>query len=378
MNIVIMVDALHSIAAGSERQIYKLASGLVERGHAVKLVLLRHTAFTESLTDFPCTITSLGIPKLARWQTVSKMIHLRGQLIRENVDAIHAWLPECCLLAPAFLKHPKLTVITSRRDMGLIYQGKPAWLFKAVRSRTDAVVANSQAVAKHVTLQERLLGAQCKVIYNGLDTFNSNENPAEQAPIFNSADAIKLILVANVKPVKRTLDAVKAVTLLNSQGILVELALAGEPQDANYVAAIKNHLAANQAEKQVHWLGSVREPRRLLPQADIGLLVSDSEGLSNTLMEYMQAGLPAIATNVGGNPELIEHEVTGLLVEKGRVEAIADAILQLHRSPALRESCKTNSQQRINTEFSVDNMINQHLALYGASHSATQGVKAPC
>ena len=367
MNIVIMADALHSVAAGSERQIYKLISGLCDQGHNVKLALLRHTAFTQDLTEFPCPIVCLNIRSVVSLQAFQALRNFRAQLISWKIQALHAWLPESCLLAPLFLKHATMQVITSRRDMGLIYKGKPAWLYRAVKNRADAIVSNSQAVADYIQQCEHLPPERCKVIYNGLDAYTAPSSVSEI--VFKNASAIKVILVANIKPVKRTLDAVNAIIQLNAQGLLTEIALIGEPQDQNYVAAIKNQIAASQAGDFVHWLGSIHEPRRLLPQADIGLLVSDSEGLSNTLMEYMQAGLPIIATNVGGNPELIEHQRNGLLIDKGDVSALVAAIRYLVEQQAQRESYSRISQQRIQTEFSLESMVHQHLALYGVSRS---------
>ncbi|MBB3170092.1 glycosyltransferase [Simiduia aestuariiviva] len=377
MNIVILVDALHSIAAGSERQIYKLVSGLCQQGHRVKLVVLRHTPFTETLTSFPCPIVDLDIHHVARPKTLQTLLRFRRQLIQDQVDVLHAWLPESCLLAPLLLKHARLKVITSRRDMGLIYRGKPAWLYRMVRRRTDTVISNSRAVAQHVSQQERLPATQSKVIYNGLDDFTPSATGTQ--PIFNDTNAIKLILVANIKPVKRTLDAVNAVAALHAQGIAVELALVGEPQDSAYVASIHNHIAAQQLASHIHWLGSVNEPRQLLSQADIGLLVSESEGLSNTLMEYMQAGLPVVATRVGGNPELIQHQHNGMLIEKGDVAELAQAIQTLHQNPTLKTQFSERNKARIAADFTMANMIAKHLAAYDqAPADSVRTEKAPC
>lgn len=378
MKIVILVDALHSIAAGSERQIYKLIDGLAQSEHQVKLVLLRHTQFSETLNDFPCAIQVLNVRSLASFNALVTLRRFRTQLLNEGVEVVHAWLPESCLLAPLFLKHHSIKIFTSRRDMGLIYQGKPALLYRLLKGRTDAVIANSRAVAAHVAVQEGLPRTKSRVIYNGLDLYHPPASGTNTPDLFTNPKAIKLVLVANIKPVKRTLDAVKAVTQLIGDGFAVELALIGEPQDTGYQQAIKNHIAAAQAESAIHWLGSINEPRRLLAQADIGLLVSDSEGLSNTLMEYMQAGLPVIATEVGGNPELIQQGVNGILVQKGDISAIARAIQTLHSDTQFAAQCRTHSQQRIRTEFSIEHMIKQHLALYAQAAVAVTAEKAQC
>lgn len=364
MNIVLLVDSLHSIAAGSERQIYKLAEGLSNAGHQLRLILLRHTEFTRSEFSFPCEVSALNITSIRNIKAVKTMRALSQQLREEHVDVVHAYFPDACLLAPLFLKSSSLRIVTSRRDMGLIYRGKPALLYRMLGRRTDLVISNSVAVAKHVAKKEGVTPLKTRVIYNGIENFFAPESASTDA-IFKHPDSIKLILVANIKPVKRTLDAVMAVQQLIAQGKNVELALAGEEQDLEYTRKIDAFIQAHgNLAPHIHRLGQVKEPRRLLKQAHIGLLISESEGLSNTIMEYMQAGLPVIATEVGGNPELVFHKHTGLLIERGNIEQLTTAILELSNNPAVMNSYGENGKTRISNEFSIDSMVKQHVQAY--------------
>ena len=362
MKIALLVDSLHSVAAGSERQIFKLAEGLTQAGHQLHLHLLRHTPFTLALTSFPCPISSLDIDRIASLDALRRMAALRKQLINEGFSVVHAYSPDACLLAPLTLKSPQIRVITSRRDMGLIYKGKPALLYRLLKGRTDKIIANSQAVANHVQAYEHLPSSKTVVIYNGIEDFDFSTNTTS---IYRHAQSIKLILVANIKPVKRTLDAVIAVKHLKAFHP-VELALVGELQDQAYVQQIKNYIQLHQLEENIHWLGQVSEPRRLLNQAQIGLLVSESEGLSNTIMEYMQAGLAVIATRVGGNPELVQHEKNGLLVERGQVQQLVDAITTLNNHPECLRHYGQQGKERIMREFSLRALVTQHEALYSS------------
>lgn len=363
--IVILVDALHSISAGSERQIYRLLQGLRAQGTPVELVLLRHTPFSKSLTDFPCDITSLNITSIASFQAYRTLRKFKRDLKLKNVSVLHAWLPDSCIIAPLLLKSGTTRVMTSRRDMGLIYHGKPAWLFRLLRWRTDAVIANSKAVEKLIMDRENLSPTQTHIIYNGIEEYSNAT--ISGTPIFTGQAQIKLILVANIKPVKRTLDAVNAVIELNKEGVRAELALVGEKQDENYCQKINALIAQSGAESFIHWTGSIDEPRSILNQADIGLLISDSEGLSNAIMEYMQAGLPVVATAVGGNPELIQHNKNGLLVNKGDLNGLKQAISILLTDRALRDSFGATSRARIAQDFSMKNMISRHTELYALS-----------
>jgi L-malate glycosyltransferase len=364
VKIVILIDSLHSIAAGSERQIYKLAEGLVGSGHTVTLVLLRSTPFSKTLAEFPCPVECLEINSISSVDAARKMWGFRKKIILAKTEIVHAYFPDACLLAPLWLKRKGTKVITSRRDMGLIYQGKPSWIYKFLQPRTDYIISNSSAVAKHTSAQEKIPPGKSVVIYNGLENFNPTQNPAPE--IFKRMDSIKFILVANIKPVKRIMDAVIAIKVLRAQGENVELALVGEHQDKNYCQSLQEYITQYQLSDCIYLTGSMKEPRTLLPQADVGLLVSESEGLSNTIMEYMQLGLPVIATAVGGNPELVTNGNTGYLVPKADPIQLTQAMQKLIQSKNLRQNLGTQGKAIIQQQFSIDAMITKHEKLYQA------------
>jgi glycosyltransferase involved in cell wall biosynthesis len=362
VKILFLIDSLHSIAAGSERQIYKLIDGLVASGHNVCLELLRHTEFTRQLKDFPCPSNVLGIQSIASVNAIKIMLKLRRHIIREKIDVVHAYFPDACVLAPLFLKTADNLLFTSRRDMGLIYQGKPAWIYSRLASRTDAVISNSKAVSDFVAATEKLPSHKSEVIYNGLEQYLPPEQ--ENDRLFKFDDSIKLVLVANIKPVKRTLDAVIAVSELIQEGHKLELTLVGEKQDHHYATKITEVINEKGSGEHIRMTGSFTEPRRLLSQAHLGLLVSESEGLSNTIMEYMHAELSVIATNVGGNPELVIHNHNGLLIDKGNIEQLKAAILLLATNENLRSSFGRAGKLLIQEKFSIAALIKQHETLY--------------
>ena len=113
--VILFVDSLHSFAAGSERQLFKLAEGLVLEGIDVSVILLRHTEFTKAKPVFPCDIQSLEIYTLASLSAMRTLLQFRKKIQDENVDLIHAFFPEASLLAPLFCKSSSTKVITSRR-----------------------------------------------------------------------------------------------------------------------------------------------------------------------------------------------------------------------------------------------------------------------
>jgi glycosyltransferase involved in cell wall biosynthesis len=102
--------------------------------------------------------------------------------------------------------------------------------------------------------------------------------------------------------------------------------------------------------------------------ADVGVLMTNPvharEGLSNSIMEYMALGLPVVCGDGGGNPELVKHGVTGLVIPPADPQALADSLLRLHDDPDGRRALGEAGRRRILTEFSVSTMVDRMLAVY--------------
>ncbi|MFA5494878.1 MAG: TIGR03088 family PEP-CTERM/XrtA system glycosyltransferase [Porticoccaceae bacterium] len=113
------------------------------------------------------------------------------------------------------------------------------------------------------------------------------------------------------------------------------------------------------------WIAGDRDDiPALLRCMDIFLLPSLGEGISNTILEAMATGLPVIATAVGGNPELVEDGVTGLLIRVGDTEALARAIGTLIDDPARRERMGRAAMQRIRQDFDWEQTVANYLRVY--------------
>lgn len=114
----------------------------------------------------------------------------------------------------------------------------------------------------------------------------------------------------------------------------------------------------------VFLVGFIADAPRLLSAFDIFVLPSLKEGLPYALMEAMASGRPAVATDIGGIPDLIEHEKNGLLVEAKDHLALAAAIGRLAANPDLRERLASAARQKVVEEYSIRNMIDKTISLY--------------
>jgi glycosyltransferase involved in cell wall biosynthesis len=143
------------------------------------------------------------------------------------------------------------------------------------------------------------------------------------------------------------------------------LVLAGEgPEREGIEMLIREH----DLGRQVRLLGMRTDVPRLLAAADAFLLTSISEGIPLTVIEAMAAGLPVVATAVGGLAEVVEEGKTGLLAPAGDDAALARNLLRLAEDPGLRAEMGRRGRERAFARFSEDQMVERYRQLYNGSH----------
>jgi glycosyltransferase involved in cell wall biosynthesis len=115
---------------------------------------------------------------------------------------------------------------------------------------------------------------------------------------------------------------------------------------------------------RVHFVGHQEDILPWLAALDVFVLSSDWEGMSNALLEAMAAGLPVVATAVGGTPEVVVDGVTGLLVPPHDPISLAEAIVRLLDAPDLRRQMGQAGRERVKKRFTVERMVEQTQTLY--------------
>ncbi|MGH8185535.1 MAG: glycosyltransferase, partial [Steroidobacteraceae bacterium] len=125
-----------------------------------------------------------------------------------------------------------------------------------------------------------------------------------------------------------------------------------------------------------HFTGKLPDPMPVVAEATLCMLCSETEGLSNAIIEYMLAGKPVVCTDVGGNAELVAHGENGCVVPVGDVPAMVASLTQLLQSESQRVAFGRESAARAARIFSTEAMCREHHRLY-ASLSTTGGHAMP-
>lgn len=166
-----------------------------------------------------------------------------------------------------------------------------------------------------------------------------------------------------LRPVKRIPDLIDAVALLAPTRPKLRLLVAGNPL---YMTAeeLRERAEAQGLSGRFHMPGRIEDPASLLGAFDVFVNCSIFEGASNAIIEAMAASLPVVGTRVGGTPELIDHEINGLLVEPMDVPALARALERLVDDAELRQRLGANGRKRAERRHSETLMVNEYLDLY--------------
>jgi glycosyltransferase involved in cell wall biosynthesis len=210
---------------------------------------------------------------------------------------------------------------------------------RRVAERADAVLAISRDEAE--AARRALTGRQVQHLPNGVDVKSFRRLPAPGTPSPFGADAFpKLLCVARLDAQKGQLDLIAAVDSLKRKYPKVQVALVGPPSSESYAAAIARDVTARGLSQHVRVVGAVPAGsdalRRAYQDATLFVLPSHHEPFGLVVLEAFAAGLPVIATRVGGVPDLIHSAQLGRLVDAGDARALAGAVGELAGDDAAR------------------------------------------
>lgn len=165
---------------------------------------------------------------------------------------------------------------------------------------------------------------------------------------------------------KNLLDLFRAVSAVRSDYPDIELRVAGTVQDQNYFESLLQYVGANHLQSAVTFLGQLSQPSLLLEYAQCSLVASASheETAGMVFQQAMAAGRPVLGTCVGGVPDIVENERTGILVPAGDVGQLAHGLRRLLDSASLRDRMGRAGRQLALDRFTTDVVVAQTLDVY--------------
>lgn len=371
LRLLILSDEALTTSGGSQRFLRNLLRRLPATEYRVTLVELRaepaevdrlHLVQPEALEEkLFLPISAVYAPDgLRALQRLRRMVKQRGfdiiQSQHESADVFNALLP----------RGPRHAArISNRRDTGFLKSARLRTAARVLNHRYDRIVAPSQAILDAVSRTEGARRANMRCIPNGVDTERFAPGDEATRLAFRQAlglpdDALLVGCVASLTPVKRHADLLDAFAHVLQTVPGAHLLLVGEGPLRDAIVA---QAAAPELAGHVHVLGQRPDVQHVLQAIDLFVLASETEGLSNAILEAQSCGVPVVATDVGGNPELVDADC-GALAPTADPVRLADVLLSLLCDAGQRTTLGRNARVRILRDYSLESMAHTYEALY--------------
>lgn len=225
---------------------------------------------------------------------------------------------------------------------------------------SDAVIAVSEADRRRMVAEVGMPEDRVVLIHNGVDGAGDGDGQRVRRELGLAPGVPVVIQTATLRPQKAVEVMIAATAILRRTHPDVRLVVAGQGD----VARLQDVALAHGVGDAVVLLGPRFDVADLLAAASVGVLSSDFEGMPLAVLEYMAAGLPVVATAVGGVPEIVHDAETGFLVPRRDPAALADRISRLLGDPALARDMGERGRRRQREAFSRQAMVGAVGALY--------------
>lgn len=226
------------------------------------------------------------------------------------------------------------------------------------------IIAVSRELEQYLVEVVKLPASKTVTVINGINTSEFAARPRIQAladELGIPPDHRVVGTVARLDKVKDQVSMIEAFQLVHDQIPQSLLVFVGDGPERQL---LQHCVIENKLEGSVIFTGNRKDVPALLNLFDIFVLSSLSEGTSISLLEAMASGVPAVVTNVGGNPSIVDNMVDGLVVQPKKVSQIAEAMLALLTNDDKRGQFGSNAATKVRDRFSIDSMVEQYTSIY--------------
>jgi len=374
---------------GTEGQVLNLVRHLDRQAFNLQFACLRKGGdMLDEFEKLNIPISEFRIRNLYGPRTFLQQWRFADHLRTQNIQIAHSYNFYANIFAiPAARMARVPVVLASIRDRGVYLTPNQKMTQKWVCRLADRILVNAESIREWL-LEQGYQDSKIIVIKNGVDMslYAGRTNSSHIRPELGIPDSSPIVvMIARLNPQKGVDDFIKAASLLRLSHPDVRFLIVGAKlqfqegvfsHDREYLQELKQLAADLGMGESVIFAGHRTDTPEILAQAAISVLPSHSEGLSNTLLESMAAGVPTVATNVGGNPELVKDQVNGILIPVKSPEHLAQAMRVILDDSQLAQRFGREARIMATEGFSLEKMTADTQALYRAELVRTRRVAA--
>lgn len=341
---------------GTEKQLYELVKNIDKKKFQPIIISLSHGGFwSEEIKKLDIDIIELTRKKS---KELKRLFHLVKLIHKIKPDIVHTFLFSANSYGRiASIVNRVPVIISSERNLPELGKDKNKymiWIDKVLLFFSDAIICNSMVAADMLVRVHNFNKNKIFVIHNGININQPN--------IFSKANNDFFIgtvcRLSHQKNLKLFLDMARE--LLNRKNNLKFMIIGDGPLKSE----LEDYAIKSGLKESIFFMGEKKNIFEFLQKMDIFVLTSLYEGLSNAIMEAMISGLPIVATDVGGNRELISDGKTGFLCQPNDVNDLVKKVMYIIDNPEEAGKMGKNGRIKIINEFSIDKMVKKTENIY--------------
>lgn len=362
---------------GTERQVNYLGRALDPSRFELRFACLRRWGhFLKDIETRGIPVTQYRITSLYNYSALKEQVRFARHLRRDRIEILHTYGFYCNVFAISAARLMRVPIIVaSIRDRGAGLTLMQRRVHRVMCHLADSILANADAVRQWL-IEEGYDPAKITVIRNGIDLSpyaRTDAGARLRQELGLPARAPLVAVVGRLHPLKGIEYFLEAAAIVSGRFQEARFLVVGERytdrggvevKDGSYRRELARYATRLGLDQRVVFTGIRLDTAELLSEVAVSVLPSLSEGLSNVLLESMAARVPVVATRVGGNPEVVEDGVTGLLVPPSDSAALAQAICRLLENPHLASQFGQAGRQRVAERFSLERMVQETERLY--------------
>lgn len=342
---------------GQERRVLAEAAGLSERGHALSILCRKHAKIKDEAVKFGIDVHTLPMRKP---YDLFSILHLAGFLKDKKFDIVNthsgvdSWIGGIAAKiagVPALVRTRHLNIPLKRNLFNFIHY-LPDMFITCGDNMKDNLINNCGFRASKVVSIPTGVGMEFFQVTRNREA-KLKYGLSVGSPVITNVGILRSVKGHEVtlRSVKKVLDSFPEAKFL----------IVGDGPKKNTLVNLASKLGL---EQHVIFAGFIENIPEIYSFTDVAILSSWSEGIPQSVLQAMAAGVPVVATRAGGVPEVIIHEKTGVLVKTGDHEGLAKGIIKILNNPSSAKQFAENARELIQREHSVNHMLDKIEELY--------------
>jgi len=352
VRLLLVVDSLE--VGGAERQVVDLAVALRRKGYGVTVACSVTGDLSGALEEADIPVRPLLRRLVKRRLSPAYAWRLRRLLRKERFDLVHAHIYASVVAATIATLGSDMPLVITEHTEATWQDWRARWVSRWVYRRVARIIAVSTPIRRRLIERDKVHPDLIAIIPNAV--VSAPEPSADAPPPAELRERPLAGVVARLQPEKGVANFLKAAARVAPQFPEAHFVVAGDGPLRQQLADLAADLGL---ERRVHFLGFRSDASELMRFLDVLVVPSLSEGSPLVTLEALAAGVPVVASAVGGIPDQIRHDKEGLLVLPGDTEALGEALLALLRDPDHARRLGEAGRRRASSQFSHAAMVRQ-------------------